>query len=149
MKLLKGLLLWFLSVWIWDKFTLPNNLTFFIFSAFYVSHFFPYKIIRRAHSLLVWVACAPNSQRIEVTQIEWRTVYFSGAHNPERATSMRSCHGVFTDQFIFRTVLARVLNIFKFQKPVSKTYRPKNVIFFCLLITFSFPFWYLIRRMRS
>ena len=35
-----------------------------------------------------------------------------GAHNPERATSMRSCHGVFTDQFIFRTVLARILNIF-------------------------------------
>ena len=33
-------------------------------------------------------------------------------HNPERATSMRSCHGVFTDQFIFRTVLARILNIF-------------------------------------
>ena len=30
----------------------------------------------------------------------------SGAHNPERATSMRSCHGVSTDQFIFRTVLA-------------------------------------------
>ena len=53
---------------------------------------------------------------------------------------MRLCHGVFTGHFIFRTVLARVLNIFKFQKPVSKTYRPKNVIFFCLLITFSFPF---------
>ena len=31
-----------------------------------------------------------------------------GAHNPDRATSMRSCHGVFMDQFIFRTVLARV-----------------------------------------
>ena len=29
-----------------------------------------------------------------------------GAHNPERATSMRSCQGVFTDQFIFSTVLA-------------------------------------------
>ena len=25
----------------------------------------------------------------------------SGPHNPERAISMRSCHGVFTDQFIF------------------------------------------------
>ena len=37
---------------------------------------------------------------------------------------------------------------FKFHKPVSKTYRPKNDIF-CLLITFSFPFWYLILRMRS
>ena len=31
-----------------------------------------------------------------------------GAHHPERATSMRSCRGVFMDQFIFRTVLARV-----------------------------------------
>ena len=36
----------------------------------------------------------------------------------------------------------------KFHKPVSKTYRPKNDIF-CLLITFSFLFWYLILRMRS
>ena len=35
-----------------------------------------------------------------------------GAHNlvyhPERATSVRSCHWVFTEQFIFRTVLARI-----------------------------------------
>ena len=37
---------------------------------------------------------------------------------------------------------------FKFHKPVSKTYRPKNDIF-CLLITFNFPFWYLILRIRS
>ena len=36
----------------------------------------------------------------------------SGAHNPERATSMRPCHGVFTDQFIIRTFLARILKIF-------------------------------------
>ena len=41
----------------------------------------------------------------------------TGAHNPERATYMHSCYGVFMDQFIFR---------------------PKNYIF-CLLITFSFP----------
>ena len=34
------------------------------------------------------------------------------AHNQERETSMRSCHGVFTDQFIIRTVFARILNIF-------------------------------------
>ena len=27
-------------------------------------------------------------------------LFQSGAHNPERAASMRSCHGVFTDQFI-------------------------------------------------
>ena len=36
----------------------------------------------------------------------------TGAHNPERATSMRSCHGVFTDQFIFRTTLVWIFNIF-------------------------------------
>ena len=84
----------------------------------------------------------------------WQYLFLSflqcnaGAHNPERATSMRSSHGVFTDQYIFRTVLARVLNIFKFQKSVSKTYRSKNVIF-CLFIRFSFPFWYLILRLRS
>jgi len=36
---------------------------------------------------------------------------------------------------------------FKFLKPVSKTYRPKNDIF-CFLITFNFPFWYLILRIR-
>ena len=30
----------------------------------------------------------------------------SRPYNPERATSMRSCDGIFTDQFIFRTVLA-------------------------------------------
>ena len=46
----------------------------------------------------------------------------------ERATSMYSCHGVFTDQFIFRTVVVQIL----------KTYRPKSDIF-CLLIKFSFP----------
>ena len=32
---------------------------------------------------------------------------------------------------------------FKFHKQVSKTYRPKNNIFFA----FSFPFWYLLPRM--
>ena len=32
----------------------------------------------------------------------------TGAHNLERATSMYSCHGVFTDKFIFRKVLARI-----------------------------------------
>ena len=31
-----------------------------------------------------------------------------GAHHQVRATSMGWCHGVFTDQFIFRTLLARV-----------------------------------------
>ena len=33
---------------------------------------------------------------------------WSGAHNPEWTTSMRLCHDVFTDQFLFRTVLARI-----------------------------------------
>ena len=33
---------------------------------------------------------------------------YTEAHNTERATSMRSCHGVFMDQFIFRMVLARI-----------------------------------------
>ena len=41
-----------------------------------------------------------------------RIFCWSGAHNPEWATSMRLCHDVFSDQFIFRTVLARILNIF-------------------------------------
>ena len=31
-----------------------------------------------------------------------------GAHSPERATFVRSGHGVFTDQFIFRTVLGQI-----------------------------------------
>ena len=35
-----------------------------------------------------------------------------GAHDSERATFMRSCHGVFTDWFVFKTVLARILIIF-------------------------------------
>ena len=29
----------------------------------------------------------------------------TGDHNPERATSLRLCHGFFTDQFIFRYIL--------------------------------------------
>ena len=56
---------------------------------------------------------------------------------------MRSCDDIFTDQFIFRTVLARILNTFKSHKPVSKTFRPENEIF-CLLKTFRFPFGYLM-----
>ena len=37
---------------------------------------------------------------------------------------------------------------FKYNKPVSKTYRPKNDIL-CVLITFSFPFWCFVLRMCS
>ena len=36
----------------------------------------------------------------------------AGAHNQGRATSVRLCHDVFTDQFILRTFLAPILNIF-------------------------------------
>ena len=63
-----------------------------------------------------------------------------GAHDPERATSMRSCRGVFTDQFIFRTVLARILNIFLNSKNQSAKPTDLKMIFFFLLITFSCPF---------
>ena len=36
----------------------------------------------------------------------------TGAHKLKRATFMYSCHGVFTDQFIFRMILARISDIF-------------------------------------
>ena len=36
-----------------------------------------------------------------------------GAHNLKWAIAMRSCHDVFTDQFIFRTILAPINNIFQ------------------------------------
>ena len=68
---------------------------------------------------------------------------FAGAHYLEGATSMYSWQGVFTDQFIFRTVSAEFWISFKSHKPVSKTYRPKNDNF-CLLRTLRLPFWYLI-----
>ena len=50
----------------------------------------------------------------------------TGAHNPERANSVRSCHGVFTDQFISRTVLARILNIFSI--PQTSQQKPTHLI---------------------
>ena len=58
-----------------------------------------------------------NSYTIEKSAIPTGFVWYSygcgsGAHDSERVTSTRSCHGVFTDQCIFRTVLARILNIF-------------------------------------
>ena len=74
---------------------------------------------------------------------------FAEAHNSERATSMYSWQGVFTGQFIFRTVSAKFRIYFNWpKKPVSKTYRPKNGNFY-LLTTLCFPFWNLILRMRS
>ena len=74
-------------------------------------------------------------------------LYHPGAHNPERPTSMRSYHGIFTDQFIFRMALVRILNILWIPQTSQHTCRPKNDIFY-LLMTFSFPFRYLIVRMR-
>ena len=35
----------------------------------------------------------------------------SGAYNPERTTSKRSCHSVFTNKLIFRLILARIKTI--------------------------------------
>ena len=65
---------------------------------------------------LCW-ACAACCQDTASSLIFLRLVqraqlWPSRAYNLERATSTRSYQGVFTDQFIFRTVLARILNIF-------------------------------------
>ena len=74
----------------------------------------------------------------------------AGDNNAEQATSLFSCYGVFTDHFLFRTILARIritqYNI-KSHKPVSQSYKPKTCIFNPLM-TFSFPFWYLISLMH-
>ena len=51
---------------------------------------------------------------------------------------MYSCHFVFIDQFIFRTILAQIQVVsFMSHKAVGKTEGPNNGIF-DLLITFSF-----------
>ena len=79
----------------------------------------------------------------------WGSCTYPGAHYPQRATSMRSCIGVFTISLYLERFWHEIWISFKFHKPISKTYRPKIDIF-CLLITFSFLFnWYLILRMRS
>ena len=52
---------------------------------------------------------------------------------------MYSCHFVFADQFIFRTILVQIQVVsFMSHKAVGKTEGPNNGIF-DLLITFSFP----------
>ena len=52
---------------------------------------------------------------------------------------MYSCHFVFADQFIFRTILAQIQVVsFMSHKAVGKTEGPNNGIF-DLLITFNFP----------
>ena len=56
------------------------------------------------------------------------------------ATSMRSCHRIFTDQFIFRMVLARILNIFLNSSNQSANPTDLKRIFFAFFIAFSFPF---------
>ena len=58
------------------------------------------------HSFVGFITVVFSKQRRYIYILE------PGAHKPERASFMHSCHGVFTDQFIFRTVLARILNIF-------------------------------------
>ena len=60
--------------------------------------------------------------------------FMPGAHNPERATSMRSCPGVFTDQFIFKTVLARILIIFQILQTSQQNLQTWELYFFCLLV---------------
>ena len=52
---------------------------------------------------------------------------------------MYSCHFVFIDQFIFRTIFAQIQVVsFMSHKAVGKTEGPNNGIF-DLLITFNFP----------
>ena len=60
------------------------------------------------------------------------------AYNPERATSMHSCHGVSRTSLFLERLWREFSISFKFHKRVSKTYRLKNV--FCLLMRFSFRF---------
>ena len=57
---------------------------------------------------------------------------------------MRSCHGVFTDQFIFKTVLARIWNIFQIPQTRQQnlqTYKwyslPFNNVYFSFLISYT------------
>ena len=56
---------------------------------------------------------------------------------PERATSVYSFHGVFSEMNTFITALARIKNIRLTDHTVSKTYRSVNGIF-DFLMTFSF-----------
>ena len=61
----------------------------------------------------------------------------TGAHKLKRATFMYSCHGVFTDQFIFRMILRESRISFKSHKPVSRT--SENGVFH-ILITLGLVF---------
>ena len=50
---------------------------------------------------------AITSQSQVVFQLTFLKIV-AGANNAEQATSFYSCHGVFTDHFLFRTILARI-----------------------------------------
>lgn len=52
----------------------------------------------------------------------------TGAHKLERATFMSSCHGVFSAQFIFRMILARISDIFL--SPTNQLAEPRKMVFF-------------------
>ena len=78
-----------------------------------------------------------NEEKDLAVIITWLT---AGARNLERATSMYSYQGVFTDYSLFLERLWRKFTIsLKSHKPVSKTYRPKSDNF-CFLMTLRFPF---------
>ena len=61
-----------------------------------------------------------------------RNTYIPAVHNQERATSTYSCHEIFTDQYSFRTILARIWNIFQVPQTSQQNY------------TFSFNFLFYI-----
>ena len=107
--------------------------------------------IWKAHSdnndtsfLLVW-----NDIPWNISRVTWSAS--PGAHGHTARSDQLPCARVtafsstslFLELFWCEFWISLKLNI-----PVSKTYRPENDIF-NLLITFSFLFWYLIRRMRS
>ena len=66
----------------------------------------------------------------------------------ERPTSMARVTAFSSTSLFLVLFWSKFWISFKFHIPVSETYRPKNDIF-SLLIKFSFPFRYRIRRMLS
>lgn len=67
-------------------------------------------------------------------------VVASGAHNPEKATSMYSCQGVFINQVIFKSDFGA--NLEYLVSPTNQSANPtelKMVSLVELLITCSFP----------
>ena len=51
-----------------------------------------------------------------------RNTCIPAVHNQERATSMYSCLEIFTDQYSFRTILARFWNIFQVPQTSQQNY---------------------------